>query len=168
MLGTRMDAVISLMKNVATWPSLLQGNYQRMSTMTPMTIVYIAVAISCNSFSFTGTSPKAWWSRVMRWSQTLSWTPSGLPMPIIPPTPQESCIQRRSLMWASWHGSEFHLQTNQLSHHSPSTLCSLSLCDAKKSHCNAEAVLTKEHSQVKDLEQELKDLKSCLQSEANV
>ena len=33
------------------------------------------------------------------------------------------------------------------------------LCDAKKSYCNAEAVLTTEHSWVKDLEQELKDLK---------
>ena len=41
------------------------------------------------------------------------------------------------------------------------------LRDAKKSSCNAEAALTKEHSQVKDLEQELKDLKSCLQVEAN-
>ena len=37
----------------------------------------------------------------------------------------------------------------------------------KKSYCNAEAALTKEHSQVKDLEQELKDLKSHLQSEVN-
>ena len=36
------------------------------------------------------------------------------------------------------------------------------LCDAKKSYCNAEAALTKEHSWVKDLEQELKDLKSHL------
>ena len=42
-----------------------------------------------------------------------------------------------------------------------------SLCDAKKSYCNAEAVLTKEHSQVMDLEQELKDLKSHSQVEAN-
>ena len=42
-----------------------------------------------------------------------------------------------------------------------------SLCDMKKSYCNTEAVFTKEHSQVKDLEQELKDLKSCLQVEAN-
>ena len=41
------------------------------------------------------------------------------------------------------------------------------LCDAKKSYCNAETVLTKEHSHVKDLEKELKDLKSHLQSEAN-
>ena len=37
----------------------------------------------------------------------------------------------------------------------------------EEAYCNAEAVLTKEHSQVKDLEQELKDLKSCLQLEAN-
>ena len=37
----------------------------------------------------------------------------------------------------------------------------------KKSYHNAEAVLTKEHSHVKDLEQELKDLKSHSQSEAN-
>ena len=41
------------------------------------------------------------------------------------------------------------------------------LCDAKKSYHNVEAVLTKEHSRVKDLEQELKDLKSHLQIEAN-
>ena len=41
------------------------------------------------------------------------------------------------------------------------------LHDAKKSYCNAEAVLTKEHSWVKDLEQELKDLKSHSQVEAN-
>ena len=33
-------------------------------------------------------------------------------------------------------------------------------CDMKKSYCNAEAALTKEHSHVKDLERELKDLKS--------
>ena len=42
-----------------------------------------------------------------------------------------------------------------------------SLRDTKKSYHNAEAALTKEHSWVKDLEQELKDLKSCLQVEAN-
>ena len=42
-----------------------------------------------------------------------------------------------------------------------------SLCNAKKSYCSAEAALTKEHSQVKDLEQELKDLKSRSQVEAN-
>ena len=41
------------------------------------------------------------------------------------------------------------------------------LCDVKKSYRNAEAALTKEHSWVKDLEQELKDLKSHSQSEAN-
>ena len=41
------------------------------------------------------------------------------------------------------------------------------LCDAKKSYHNAEAVLTKKHSWVKDLEQELKDLKSHLQLEVN-
>ena len=41
------------------------------------------------------------------------------------------------------------------------------LHDAKKSYCNVEAALTKEHSWVKDLEQELKDLKSCSQVEAN-
>ena len=41
------------------------------------------------------------------------------------------------------------------------------LRDMKKSYCNMEAALTKEHSQAKDLEQELKDLKSCLQVEAN-
>ena len=37
----------------------------------------------------------------------------------------------------------------------------------KKSYCNAEAALTKEHSRVKDLEQELKDLKSHSQVEVN-
>ena len=37
----------------------------------------------------------------------------------------------------------------------------------KKSYHNAEAALTKEHSHVKDLEQELKDLKSHSQSEVN-
>ena len=41
------------------------------------------------------------------------------------------------------------------------------MLDAKKSYRNAEAALTKEHSHVKDLEQELKDLKSHSQSEAN-
>ena len=41
------------------------------------------------------------------------------------------------------------------------------LHDVKKSYCNMEAVLTKEHSQVKDLEQELKNLKSCSQVEVN-
>ena len=41
------------------------------------------------------------------------------------------------------------------------------LHDAKKSYHNTEAALMKEHSCVKDLEQELKDLKSHLQSEAN-
>ena len=41
------------------------------------------------------------------------------------------------------------------------------LRNMKKSYCNAEAALTKEHSRVKDLEQELKDLKSHLQVEAN-
>ena len=37
----------------------------------------------------------------------------------------------------------------------------------KKSYRSVEAVLTKEHSPVKDLEQELKDLKSHSQAEAN-
>ena len=41
------------------------------------------------------------------------------------------------------------------------------LRDVKKSYHNAEVALTKEHSCVKDLEQELKDLKSCSQSEVN-
>ena len=54
--------------------------------------------------------------------------------------------------------SDLHVQINELKD---------ALRDAKKSYCNAEAVLTKEHSQVKDLEQELKDLKSHLQVEAN-
>ena len=42
-----------------------------------------------------------------------------------------------------------------------------SLHDVKKSYCNVEAALTKEHRWVKDLEQELKDLKSHSQVEAN-
>ena len=54
--------------------------------------------------------------------------------------------------------SDLHVQINELKE---------ALCDAKKSYRNMEAVLTKEHSWVKDLEQELKDLKSCLQVEAN-
>ena len=41
------------------------------------------------------------------------------------------------------------------------------LCNAKKSYRSAEAVLTKEDSCVKDLEQELKDLKNHLKSEVN-
>ena len=53
---------------------------------------------------------------------------------------------------------DLHVQINELKD---------ALCNTKKSYRNAEAVLTKEHSQVKDLEQELKDLKSHLQSEAN-
>ena len=54
--------------------------------------------------------------------------------------------------------SNLHVQIHELKD---------TLCDAKKSYCNVEAVLTKEHSQVKDLEQELKDLKSCSQVKVN-
>ena len=54
--------------------------------------------------------------------------------------------------------SDLHVQIDELKD---------ALHDVKKSYCNAEAALTKEHSQVKDLEQELKDLKSHLQVEAN-
>ena len=54
--------------------------------------------------------------------------------------------------------SDLHAQINELKD---------TLHNAKKSCHNAEAALTKEHSWVKDLEQELKDLKSCLQLEAN-
>ena len=54
--------------------------------------------------------------------------------------------------------SNMHAQINELKD---------TLHDAKKSYCNAEATLTKEHSHVKDLEQEFKDLKSHLQSKAN-
>ena len=54
--------------------------------------------------------------------------------------------------------SNLHVQINELKD---------TLHDAKKSYRNAEAALTKEHSHVKDLEQELKDLKSCSQPEAN-
>ena len=54
--------------------------------------------------------------------------------------------------------SDLHAQINELKS---------ALCDVKKSYHEAEAVLTKEHSCVKDLEQELKDLKSHSQSKAN-
>ena len=54
--------------------------------------------------------------------------------------------------------SDLHAQIDELKD---------TLCDAKKSYCNTEAALTKEHSWVKDLEQELKDLKSHSQVEAN-
>ena len=54
--------------------------------------------------------------------------------------------------------SDLHVQIDDLKD---------ALCNMKKSYRNAEAALTKEHSWVKDLEQELKDLKSCLQSETN-
>ena len=47
--------------------------------------------------------------------------------------------------------SDLHAQINEL----------------KDALCDTEAALTKDPSQVKDLEQELKDLKSCLQVEAN-
>ena len=43
--------------------------------------------------------------------------------------------------------SDLHVQINELKG---------SLCDAKKSYCSAEAALTKEHSQVKDLKSRLK------------
>ena len=54
--------------------------------------------------------------------------------------------------------SDLHVQIDELKD---------SLHDVKKSYRNVEAALTKEHSWVKDLEQELKDLKSCSQVEAN-
>ena len=54
--------------------------------------------------------------------------------------------------------SDLHAQIDELKD---------SLCNTKKSYCNMEAVLTKEHSRVNDLEQELKDLKSRSQVEAN-
>ena len=54
--------------------------------------------------------------------------------------------------------SDLHVQINELKDF---------LHDAKKSYHYAEAVLTKERSWVKDLEQELKDLKSHSQVEAN-
>ena len=54
--------------------------------------------------------------------------------------------------------SDLHAQIDELKD---------SLRNAKKSYCNAEAALTKEHSWVKDLEQELKDLKSRSQVDAN-
>ena len=54
--------------------------------------------------------------------------------------------------------SNLHAQINELKD---------TLCDVKKSYRNAEAALTKEHSWVKDLEQELKDLKSHSQFKAN-
>ena len=54
--------------------------------------------------------------------------------------------------------SDLHVQIDELKD---------ALCNMKTSYHNAEAALTKEHNQVKDLEQELKDLKSCLQVEVN-
>ena len=54
--------------------------------------------------------------------------------------------------------SDLHVQIDELKD---------TLRDVKKSYRNTEAALTKEHSQVKDLEQELKDLKSHSQVEAN-
>ena len=54
--------------------------------------------------------------------------------------------------------SDLHAQIDELKD---------ALCNMKKSYRNAEAVLTKEHSWVKDLEQVLKNIKSCLQSEVN-
>ena len=54
--------------------------------------------------------------------------------------------------------SNLHAQINELKD---------SLRNTKKSYRNMEAALTKEHSRVKDLEQELEDLKSHLQVEAN-
>ena len=62
----------------------------------------------------------------------------------------DQCIQRQI--------GDLHVQIDELKD---------TLHDAKKSYCNTEAVLTKEHSHVKDLEREIMDLKSCLQSEAN-
>ena len=49
--------------------------------------------------------------------------------------------------------SDLHVQIDELKD---------ALRDAKKSYRNTETALTKEHSRVKDLEQELKDLKSRL------
>ena len=54
--------------------------------------------------------------------------------------------------------SDLHAQINELKD---------SLHNTKKSYRNVEAALTKEHSWVKGLEQELKDLKSHSQVEAN-
>ena len=54
--------------------------------------------------------------------------------------------------------SDLHVQIDELKDF---------LRDVKKSYRNTEAALTREHSRVKDLEQELKDLKSHLQVEAN-
>ena len=60
--------------------------------------------------------------------------------------------------WVQGQISNLHVQIDELKD---------ALCNAKKSYHNAEAALTKEHSHVKDLERQLKDLKSCLQSEVN-
>ena len=54
--------------------------------------------------------------------------------------------------------SDLHAQIDELKD---------SLHNVKKSYCNVEAALTKEHSRGKDLEQELKDLKSRSQVKAN-
>ena len=54
--------------------------------------------------------------------------------------------------------SNLHVQIDELKD---------ALCNVKKSYHNMEAALTKEHRRVKDLEQELKNLKSRSQVEAN-
>ena len=54
--------------------------------------------------------------------------------------------------------SDLHVQIDELKD---------TLCHVKKSYRNAEAALTKEHSRVKDLEQEIKDLKSHSHVEVN-
>ena len=60
-----------------------------------------------------------------------------------------------------------HMQGQIINLHGQINELKDTLCDAKKSYRNAETVLTKEHSHVKDLEKELKDLKSCSQVEVN-
>ena len=67
-------------------------------------------------------------------------------------------IETNADEWVQGQISNLHVQINEMKD---------ALCDAKKSLRNAEAVLTKECSCVKDLEQKLKDIKSCLQTTAN-
>ena len=62
------------------------------------------------------------------------------------------------MLISAFKGNSAHVQIDELKD---------SLRDVKKSYRNTEAVLTKEHNRVKDLEQELKDLKSRSQVEAN-
>ena len=85
------------------------------------------------------------------------------------------CINIKNAVQSAWPAfinsieidSDQHIQGQLSDLHAQIDELKDALRDAKKSYCNMEAALTKEHSRVKDLEQELKDLKSCSQVEAN-